>query len=129
MVKQLAVGMLVMAILPCLPLFTGCGGGGGAPADTRPPAIMSVNVSRQAETGSVEVMARVSDVESGVARVLIQAAGISQEIAMQPASGVDWYRAVLTEETGRFRVRAFDNAGNEAVSGEVRVPPPNPPSF
>lgn len=124
--SRLTAGMLVVAASLSLPLSTGCGGG-GAPADTRPPAIVSVNVSRQAETGAVEVLARVSDVESGVSRVLIQAAGISQEIAMQPASGVDWYRAVLTEETGRLRVRAFDNAGNEAVSGEVRVPPPGPP--
>lgn len=128
--KRFSIGMLVVAVSLCLPLLTGCGGGGGGvPVDTRPPAIVSVNISRQAGTGAVEVRARVSDVESGVARVEVQALGISQGIAMQPASGVDWYLAVLTEETGRLWVRAVDNAGNEAVSEEVRVPPPNPPSF
>lgn len=125
--KRLSLIGATCAGLLSLVLFSSCGG--GTSADTSPPSIISVNVSRLADTGGIEVLAQVSDAESGVSRVVLQAAGISQEITMQPAPQGDMYRVVLPAETGHFRVRAIDKAGNEAVSGEYRVPPPNPPAF
>lgn len=124
-------------------LLVACGGGGGGggggvtppddttpPADTTPPVVRLVTPSR-VTTGSVVLEAEVTDEGGrGVKEVWLEAAGISQAVAMQPVSGKpNIYRAELTQETGRLRVRAVDGAGNTTISDWVQAPAPYPPRF
>lgn len=115
-------------------LTVACGGGGGGgvtpPADPTPPVVHLGTPSRSA-TGSIVLEVEVTDEGgSGVKEVWLEAAGISQAVAMQPVSGKpNIYRVELTQETGRLRVRAVDSAGNTTTSDWVQAPAPNPPRF
>jgi hypothetical protein len=41
--------------------------------------------------------------------------------------GTEQYQETLPSDTVRLQVKAVDRGGNEAVSAEIRVPPPSPP--
>lgn len=106
-------------------ILFGCGGGGGGtPSDSTPPVLSAVNLTREA--GKLVVQAQASDAESGIAVVYVITPLAPQGMMMQVA-GAGVYRAELPENTALVRVKVRDRAGNEALSPEVRVPPPAPP--
>ena len=123
--RMLTFFMVAMAIT--------CGGCGmflsdGGVADTTPPLITNLQ-TRYRENNQLVVQADVTDAESGVAQVWVVRVGSgpeATEIAMQSTGG-NTYQAVISSPTARVRVKARDQAGNEALTDETRVTPPPPP--
>lgn len=112
--------------------FVGCGGGTGKlPYDPTPPVIGTPSVTREAGTNKVKVQVQAFDTGTGVASVVALAVGLDPApaaAAMQPVPGtVDQYQVTLPGSTVRLQVKAVDRSGNETLSTEIRVPPPNPP--
>lgn len=112
--------------------LVGCGSAekGGVPFDPTPPVVGTPSVTREAGTNRVLVQVQAFDVGTGVASVTVWAVGVNPTptpVAMQQVPGTEQYQATLPSDTVRLQVKAVDRGGNEAVSAEIRVPPPSPP--
>ncbi|GBC95256.1 hypothetical protein HRbin16_01043 [bacterium HR16] len=120
-----ALGWMAVALL------AGCGGAEkGLPFDPTPPVIGAPAVTREAGTNRVLVQVQAFDVGTGVASVTVLAVGVDTTptpVAMQQVPGTEQYQATLPASTVRLQVKAVDRGGNEALSAEIRVPPPAPP--
>lgn len=120
-----ALGWLAMLLL------AGCGAAEkGLPFDPTPPVIGTPTLTREASTNRVLVQVQAFDVGTGVASVTVLAVGVDPTptpIAMQQIPGTEQYQATLPASTVRLQVKAVDRGGNEALSAEIRVPPPAPP--
>lgn len=111
--------------------LTACGGGGSSTgvSDQAPPVIDGVRASRTA-SNQVLVEAQVYD-DGGVVSVEVLAVDgslLTRQFPMVQQYG-NRYHANLPENVLRVAVKATDTAGKTSQSGEVLVPPPNPPSF
>lgn len=123
--------LFVVASLAAVWLMSACGGGGNTVSvvDQSPPVIDGVRATRSADN-QVLVEAQVYD-DGGVASVEVQAVDgnlWTRQYGMRLQYG-NRYSASLPENTLRVTVRATDRAGRTSQSGEVLVPPPNPPTF
>jgi len=113
--------------------MSACGGGGGngiaTPVDLTAPVIDGVRASRLANN-AVLVEAQVYD-DIAVQEVNVLAVDGNLRTRQHPMS-LEYgnrYRIELPANVLRVTVSAKDSAGNTATSGEVLVPPPNPPDF
>ncbi len=112
--------------------LSACGGGGNgivSGTDQTAPVIDGVMASRSTNNG-VLVEAQVYD-DTAVQEVEVLAVDgslLTRQYVMSLEYG-NRYRTELPQNVLRVTVRAKDTAGNTATSGEVLVPPPNPPDF
>ncbi len=123
--------ILVIAGFVAIWILSACGGGGSATGitDQTAPVIDGVRATRSANS-QVLVEAQVYD-DSGVEVVEVLAVDgslLTRQYTMMQDYG-NRYRATLPRDILRVTVRATDRTGRTAQSGEVLVPPPDPPSF
>lgn len=123
--------ILVIAGFVAIWSLSACGGGGSATGitDQEDPVIDGVRATRSANS-QVLVEAQVYD-DSGVEVVEVLAVDgslLPRSYTMVQDYG-NRYRAILPQNTLRVAVRATDRTGKTAQSGEVLVPPPDPPRF
>lgn len=123
--------ILVIAGFVAIWSLSACGGSGSATGitDQAPPVIDGVRATRSTNS-QVMVEAQVYD-DSGVATVEVLAVDgslLTTQYTMIQDYG-NRYRAMLPPNTLRVTVRAIDRTGKTTQSGEVLVPPPDPPGF